>query len=216
MLANPMDVRRKFPARKTLEQKQAFRDAVLSYAREQGYPVETRNGSILLGNPESAAYLVTAYCSITSAVITLLEIARTMPVNQRNKVCFAILDRKRELSRLLLKEKTQMVLNLEEVGWGNHIRLMPTGKLKTDRKKLTAFYKACGYFGNKDILVLEKGLVFSGIQRLRFPVGVSIRCMKQGKLVAYPERIPEGTDPIDEINVNILRAALTTFIACDS
>lgn len=66
MIATPMDVLRVFPVRKTKKQKQAFRDAVQSYARNLGYQTAIEQGkwgcrNIILGDPETAAYLVTAH-----------------------------------------------------------------------------------------------------------------------------------------------------------
>lgn len=66
MIAMPMDVLRVFPVRKTKKQKQAFRDAVQSYARGLGYQTAIEQGkwgcqNIILGDPETAKYLVTAH-----------------------------------------------------------------------------------------------------------------------------------------------------------
>ena len=66
MIERPMDVLKNFPVRKNKQQKQAFRDAVQSYAEGLGYPVTIEKGSfgaknVVIGNPESASYLVTAH-----------------------------------------------------------------------------------------------------------------------------------------------------------
>ena len=66
MIENPMDVLKQFPVRKSKKQKQAFRDAVQSYAESLGYPVTVEQGkfgsrNVILGNPETARYLVTAH-----------------------------------------------------------------------------------------------------------------------------------------------------------
>lgn len=66
MIENPMDVLKLFPIRKNKKQKQVFRDAVESYAESLGYPVtiEKRRFSasnVVIGNPETAKYLVTAH-----------------------------------------------------------------------------------------------------------------------------------------------------------
>ena len=37
MIQNPMDVLKLFPIRKSKQQKEAFADAVIEYAQEQGY-----------------------------------------------------------------------------------------------------------------------------------------------------------------------------------
>ena len=66
MLAMPMDVLARFPVRKSKNQKQAFRDAVQAYASNLGYQVAEEKGSfgcrnLVIGDPESAKYLVTAH-----------------------------------------------------------------------------------------------------------------------------------------------------------
>lgn len=161
----------------------------------------------------------------TSGVVTLLEIARTMPENQRHKVCFVLFDLEEKglwgsrSYRKQHKEATehQIVLNLDCVGDGDHIRFFPTKKLKTDRKKLTALYKACGYPGRKSILVHEKGFGIYPSDQRHFPYGVGICALRKNKLCYYLGRIHTKKDTVlDENNVNILRAALTTYICCDS
>lgn len=307
MLTKPMDVLTRFPIRKTKQQKQAFRDAVLEYAVKQGYPVSVEKGrfgvrNVVIGDPENAKYLVTAHydtcaalpvpnlitpCSFlpylgyqlfltvlimavcivlgvavslltgptagsvtaylavwvllammligpanqknandnTSGVVTLLEIARTMPENQRHKVCFVLFDLEEAgllgsaAYRKAHKKASagQLVLNLDCVGEGDHIRFFPTKQLKKDRRKLTSLYKACGYFGNKNVLLHEKGFSVYPSDQKNFPYGVGIAALKKGKFGLYLDKIHTKKDTVlEETNVNILRAALTSFICCDS
>lgn len=66
MIENPMDVLNAFPVRKNKKQKQSFRDAVQSYGEGLGYAVNVEKGSfgaknVVIGNPETAKYLVTAH-----------------------------------------------------------------------------------------------------------------------------------------------------------
>lgn len=157
----------------------------------------------------------------TSGVITVLEIARTLPENQWDKVCFVLFDLEEagllgSASYRKAHKKAvegQLVLNLDCVGDGDHIRLFPTGKLKKDRKKLTGLYKACGYFGKKDILVHEKGFSVYPSDQANFPYGVGICALRKGKAGLYLGRIHTGKDTVcEETNINLLRAALTTYI----
>ena len=161
----------------------------------------------------------------TSGVVTLLEIARTLPENQRHKVCFVLFDL--EEAGLLGSASyrkahrkatdSQLVLNLDCVGDGDHIRLFPTHRLKKDRKKLTSLYLACGYFGKKDVLVHEKGFSVYPSDQANFPWGVGICALRKGKAGLYLSRIHTRRDTVlDETNVNILRAALTTFLCRDA
>ncbi len=158
----------------------------------------------------------------TSGVITVLEIARTLPENQRSKVCFVLFDLEEPgligsaSYRRAHKAATghQLVLNLDCVGDGDHIRLFPTKKLKKDRKQLTSLYKACGYFGKKDILVHEKGFSVYPSDQVNFPFGVGFCALRSCKSGVYLSRIQTPKDTIlEETNVNLLRAALTTLIS---
>jgi hypothetical protein len=160
----------------------------------------------------------------TSGVVTLLEIARTLPENQRHKVCFVLFDQ--EESGLLgsacyrKKHRTatdrQLVLNLDCVGDGDHLLMIPTKKLRKDRKKLTSLYRACGYFGRKSLILYEKADCTYPSDQKKFPYGVGICALKKKKHILYMDRIHTKKDTIlDETNVNILRAARTTFICRD-
>ena len=160
----------------------------------------------------------------TSGVVTVLEIARTLPENQRHKVCFVLFDL--EEAGLLGSEsyykkhkqevQSQLILNLDCVGDGDHLMMFPTKKLKKDRKKLTSLYKDCGYFGKKSILIREKGFSYYPSDQKHFPYGVGICALNQKKKWPYLSRIHTPKDTIlDETNVNILRAALTTYICCN-
>ena len=73
MINEPLDVLKQFPIRKNQKQKQAFRDAVQSYAESLGYWVKIEKGSmgarnVVIGNPETARYLVTAHYDTPAAL----------------------------------------------------------------------------------------------------------------------------------------------------
>ena len=308
MIETPMDVFRDFPVRKTKKQKQAFREAVQSYAEQLGYPCTVESGSLgirnlVIGNSQQADYLVTAHydtcarlpipnfltpCNFwpfllwqvvlvllilgvcilmglgvgfltgsgaigswcgylmiwvilalmligpanpsnandnTSGVVTLLEIAKSMPGNQRKKVCFVLFDleeagligsasyRKAHKSQI----DRQMVLNLDCVGDGDYLTLFPTKRLKKDRKRLKSLYKACGYFGKKSILVHEQGFSFYPSDQANFPWGVGICALNKRGKTLYLSRIHTKKDTIlERTNVNLLRAALITYICRDA
>ena len=160
----------------------------------------------------------------TSGVVTLLETARTFPENQRNKVCFVLFDMDqkglwgaksyRKMHNAVLNR--QLVINLDCVGDGDHIFVFPTKKVKDDRKKLTSLYKMCGYMGKKSIRLHEKGFSYYPSDHRFFPNGVGICALRKNKLCYYLSRIHTKRDTVlEETNINILRAALTTFICCD-
>lgn len=73
MLNKPMDILEQFPIRKTGQQKLAFREAVVAYAREKGYAVTVEAGkrgvnNIVIGDPEKAKYLVTAHYDTPASI----------------------------------------------------------------------------------------------------------------------------------------------------
>lgn len=159
----------------------------------------------------------------TSGVITLLEIARSLPESQREKVCFVLFDLEEagligSASYRKAHKKasdSQLVLNLDCVGDGDHIRFFPTKKLKKDRKKLTSLYKACGYFGKKNALVQEKGFSVYPSDQANFPYGVGICALRKKGKTLYLSRIHTPKDTVlEETNVNILRAGLISLISC--
>lgn len=161
----------------------------------------------------------------TSGVVTLLEIAKSMPENQRKHVCFVMFDLEEAgligsaSYRKAHKAQTdrQVVLNLDCVGDGDNLMLFPTKKLKQDRKRLTSLYRACGYFGKKSILLREKGFSFYPSDQANFPYGVGICALRKRKKLLYLSRIHTKKDTILEYtNVNLLRAALITYICRDA
>lgn len=158
----------------------------------------------------------------TSGVVTLLEIARTLPENQRDKVCFILFDLEEAgllgsaVYQKAHKQETdnQLVLNLDCVGDGDHIRLFPTKKLRKDSERLEALRKICGSFGKKDIQLQERGFAVYPSDQRAFPYGVGICALRDSKAGLYMGRIHTKRDTIlEQTNVNLLRAALTTFIS---
>ena len=161
----------------------------------------------------------------TSGVITLLEIAKSMPDNQRGKVAFVLFDLEEAgligsaTYRKAHKAQTdrQIVLNLDCVGDGDYLTLFPTKRLKKDRKRLTSLYKASGYFGKKSILLQEKGFSFYPSDQANFPWGVGICALNKRGKTLYLSRIHTKKDTVlERTNVNLLRAALITYICRDA
>lgn len=160
----------------------------------------------------------------TSGVLTLLEIMYSIPENQRHKVCFVLFDlNKRGLAGSAAYRKAhrweirdQLVINLSCVGDGEHILLSPANKQK-DKSKLAPIYKCCGYFGDRSILVQEKGRPIHPSDHKRFPYGINISAYHKGKTGHYIDRIhTPGDTNLDLTNVNLLRAAIVSMICCDA
>ena len=73
MINQPMDILEHFPVRKTRIQKDAFLSAVASYFSSRGYDVAIEKGklgvrNIVVGNPETARFLVTAHYGTPAAL----------------------------------------------------------------------------------------------------------------------------------------------------
>ena len=85
MIEKPMDVLRLFPIRRRKQQKLAFADAVLDYARKRGYSArveEEKRGvrNIVIGEPDSAKYLITAHYDTPASIGIPNMIAPNNPV----------------------------------------------------------------------------------------------------------------------------------------
>lgn len=222
MPANPMDMLREYPVCRIKTQKLAFQDAVQGYAEKLGYPVFADQGSfgscnLVIGDPKQAKYLVTPG-SARSGVAAWLEIIRTFPENQRSKVCFVFFDGKNGASSYRKNHKpetdNQLLIRLDHVGDGTHMRMFPSKPLRLNRIRLTSLYQACGYFGSRDLLVEEKKKPLNLKICSSFPYTVTVFALQDHKKgMRYNSKTRDTA--LDETNVNILRAALTTLICCD-
>lgn len=158
----------------------------------------------------------------TSGVVTLLEIARSIPELHRKNVCFVLFDLEEAglIGSASYKKKhkreipNQLVLNLDCVGEGDDIYFFPTAKLKKSKERLAPLQKLAGGYGKKSIAVRTKGFSIFPSDQSNFPYGVGICALKRGRAGLYLSRIHTPRDIVlDETNVNILRAALTTLIS---
>lgn len=158
----------------------------------------------------------------TSGVVTLLEIARSIPELHRKNVCFVLFDLEEAglIGSASYKKKhkreipNQLVLNLDCVGEGDDIYFFPTAKLKKSKERLAPLQRLAGGYGKKSIAVRTKGFSIYPSDQSNFPYGVGICALKRGWAGLYLSRIHTPRDTVlDETNVNILRAALTTLIS---
>lgn len=159
----------------------------------------------------------------TSGVVTVLEILRTLPENQRGKVCFVLFDLEEagligsSSYRKAHKAATehQIVLNLDCVGDGNEIVFFPGKKLCEDKDKMLRLCKCVGRFGDKTISVCNKGFRTYPSDQKNFPFGVGIAAFRRKKHIGlYCAKIHTARDTVlEQTNVNILRAALTSYIS---
>jgi hypothetical protein len=157
----------------------------------------------------------------TSGIVTLLEIARTLPQAHRGKVCFILFDLEEKglkgsaAYRKAHKAETekQLVLNLDCVGEGDHILLMPNKNGRKDEKLIARLKYLGGWFGKKQILTIDKGYCAYNSDHKNFPLAVGIGAFQKKKNTFVLDKIHTKHDTVlDMTNVNLLRAALTTFI----
>lgn len=159
----------------------------------------------------------------TSGVVTVLEMLRTMPQVHRSKVCFVLFDLEEAgmwgsasyRSQHKSASERQLVLNLDCVGDGDEIVMFPSGKLKKKAARLDQLGRICGTFGKKTLTLHQKGFAIYPSDQTNFPYGVGIAAFNRSKhLGLYCDKIHTNRDTVlDQTNVNILRAALTTLIS---
>lgn len=159
----------------------------------------------------------------SSGVITALEIARSLQANQRGKVCFVLFDLEEAglvgsaAYRRAHKAETesQIVLNLDCVGNGDHIIFFPTKKAKKNADLMKQIHRLGGWFGKKHIQLKKDGFYTYPSDQRNFPVGIGIAAFHKAKFVGYYcDKIHTKKDIIlEETNVNLLRAALITLIS---
>ena len=161
----------------------------------------------------------------TSGVVTVREIARTLPENQRKKVCFVLFDleeagligsscyRKKHTQEI----SRQLVLNFDCVGDGDCLMMFPTGRLKKDKNRMAVLETMVGKFGKKTLSIRKRGFSVYPSDQMCFPYGVGICALRKGRLGLYLSRIHTRRDTVlENTNVNILRAAITSGICCEA
>ena len=159
----------------------------------------------------------------TSGVVTVLEIMRTLLPSYRDKVCFVLFDLEEaglvgsRQYRKVHKAATehQLVLNLDCVGDGDEIWFFPSKKLKEDVTAMASLRRCTGWFGQKKICLRDKGFFQYASDQKNFPISVGIGAFHNKKGAGpYLTRIHTKQDTIlEETNVNILRACISTLIS---
>ena len=157
----------------------------------------------------------------TSGVVTLLELAGSLPPESRKNVCFILFDLEEAgligsssyQSKHKKETARQLVLNLDCVGEGDEIYFFPTGKLKKNPKMLLSLEHLQGNFGQKSVTLRSKGFSIYPSDQMNFPYGVGICALNRCKAGLYLSRIHTPRDTLlDETNVNTLCAVLKKLI----
>ena len=159
----------------------------------------------------------------TSGVVTLLETMTALPETLRSEVCFVLFDLEEAglvgsaVYRKLHKDATenQVVLNMDCVGHGDVIQIVPVKKAKEDSMLLDKLSAVCGKTGNKELRLRSRGFYQGSSDHKNFPKGVAIMAFQYQKGIGlYCGRIHTWRDKIlDTENVSVLRDALITFLS---
>ena len=212
VMMNAEEIVAQFPLTKS--GKQVFRENVMRYAENLGYFPAMESGMILIGDPTEADYFLSCGTA-ASGVVAWLEILRSFPEKHRHRVCFLLPESKSDLSACYKKYgiTRKLMIHLDHVGDGSHLRMYPSKKLAADRVLLTSLYRGCGYFGTHDLLVEEGKKPFFLNSSTGIPYSVTICSLQdRKKRLRYPRKTKDSA--MDTTNVNILRAALTTYLCC--
>lgn len=161
----------------------------------------------------------------TSGVITLLEIAQTLPEDQRGKVVFVFFDNEEKglfgSAAFYKAHKAQMrkklLLNFDCVSDGDHILFFPSKALRKSGAELDRLERAFPPSGGKAVKIVRRGFAIYPSDQKHFPQGVGIAALHRAPVVGYYlGRIHTGRDTVmDEANIELLRRGTLTFLGLE-
>ena len=159
----------------------------------------------------------------TSGVVTVLEIARFLPENLRDRVCFVLLDLEEAglvgsaAYRKKHKKETnqQIILNCDCVGDGDELMMFPTRKVRKDDARMEWLRSVCGMAGDKSLELRERGFAYYPSDQKNFPYGVGIAAFQRSSWAGlFCDKIHTKKDTVlDEKNVIFLRDKLIRLIS---
>ena len=150
----------------------------------------------------------------TSGVITLLEIAQSLPAELRDQVCLVFFDNEEKGLRgskafvkahKAVKEKS-LVLNFDCVSDGDFIQFFPSKTLKKEENVLNLLADSFPAEGEKDVQVV-RSFGFYPSDQAQFKRGVGICALKKSPIFGYyMDRIHTKRDTVMmEENITLLR-----------
>lgn len=151
----------------------------------------------------------------TSGVVTLLEIALTLPKDQRDRAAFVFFDNEEKgllgsaafykSHKAELKDK--LLLNFDCVSDGDHILLFPAKALRKDPAELDRLARAFPSTEEKSIEVVRRGFAVYPSDQRHFPKGVGAAALHRAPVIGYYlSRIHTGRDTVmDQRNIELLR-----------
>lgn len=156
----------------------------------------------------------------TSGVVTLLELALTLPEELRQEVCFVWFDNEERgllgsgnfAAKHKKAAKNALVLNFDCVGDGDFLHFFPDKRVKKTEipQLLTESYLAAG---EKTVEVV-RGFGFYPSDQAKFRRGVGICALKKSPLFGYYiDKIHTQRDTVlDEENIALLRSGTVRFV----
>lgn len=184
----------------------------------------------------TAVYLVLGFCiwwifagpanthtanDNTSGVATLLEIALSLPVQDRDKVAFVFFDNEEKglwgSSQFKKAHGKRMantlVVNFDCVSDGDDIQFFPNRKLKKNGELLNKLERAFLSDGLKTVEVV-RGFGYYPSDQRHFPLGVGVAALHKGRLAYWLGRIHTGRDTVfQEENIELLRRGALALAA---
>ena len=199
MLVDSLKLMNRYPVRKTNVQKREFLVSVADYVQELGYCCRQEKNHIRIGADQTAFVLYARYDTSvfrddSTAVLTVLEILRTLPQLHRPRVSAVIYEGS------FLPAGNQTAILLENLNLGSEIRMYPSQALMADPGFAHLLKRCTGWFGNKQIRLLKS----SGHKTKQLLI-----CSVRPKKHLF-RKAPMGPDMT---TVNILRACISTLIS---
>lgn len=155
----------------------------------------------------------------TSGVATLMEIALSLPEEQRENAAFLFFDNEEKgmlgSSAYYKKHKSAMketlLVNFDCVSDGDAVCFFPNKKLKKQAKLLTALEESFLPQGEKTVEVV-RGAAHYPSDQSPFPYGVGVAALHGNRFFQYLGRIHTGRDTVFEPeNIELLRRGAVTL-----
>lgn len=156
----------------------------------------------------------------TSGTITLLEIALSLPVEDREKVCFVFFDNEEKgmfgsaafTKKHKSVKKETLNINFDCVSDGDFIQFFPGKRLRKDEAALEQIERAFQGRGEK-VTEVVRGFGFYPSDNASFKRGVGVCALKKKRLIGYyMDRIHTNKDTVlEEENIELLRVGAVRF-----
>ena len=150
----------------------------------------------------------------TSGVITLVETALALPVEDRSKACVVFFDNEEKgmlgssafAGRHKQVKKKKLVVNFDCVSDGSSIQFFPSRKLKKDTAKIDSLERAFRGAGGRQVEIV-RGFGFYPSDNAAFKLGAGVCALRRSNVFGwYMSRIHTAKDTVmEEENIELLR-----------